>query len=41
MSKFLQRIKEREPEGGAPIFKLENPGDVIVAEFKGRRTVSI
>jgi hypothetical protein len=40
MSKFLDRIKRREPEGGAPLFKFEKEGDAIVAEFRGRRTVN-
>jgi len=41
MSRFLERIKGREAEGGAPVFKFEFPGDVIVAQFRGRRTVNV
>jgi hypothetical protein len=39
MSVFMDRIEKKQPEGGAPIFKFERPGDAIVSEFKGRRTV--
>jgi hypothetical protein len=41
MSIYIDRIKNKEPEGGAPIFKFEKPGDLIVAKFCGRRTVTV
>ena len=39
MSRFIDQIEGAEPEGGNPIFKFETPGDLIIAEFLGRRSV--
>jgi hypothetical protein len=39
MSKYTDQIEGAEPEGGAPLFKFEKPGDLIIGEFRGRRTV--
>ena len=39
MSRFLDEIENVEPQGGNPIFKFEKPGDLLIGQFVGRRTV--